>query len=289
MVAMKKTCFALIPVIAALAFIPTLALASGNAGDFDGGVAIGSSYAGVDAAPTNGLIVQGNVGIGTTVPAVPLDVRAAGDEAYFYRYTSDVYGAGLRLRKARGTETSPTAINNGDVAGTVTFEGYDGSTYQTAAAVAGIVNGTVSSGSVPTDIVFDNGTASFPPEHMRITSAGLVGIGTNAPLNSSILDARGMISANGHIANGTTFTITSGCGTPTSLTGGATTGSFKAGQTSCAPIIALPTAPNGWWCHAWDLTTTTDTLKQTATSTTSCTLSGTVTASDVIVFHAEAY
>jgi hypothetical protein len=108
---------------------------------------------------------------------------------------------------------------------------------------------------------------------------GNVGVGTTSPLNSSVLDARGMISANGHIPNGTTFTITSGCGTPTSLTGGATTGSFKAGQTSCAPIIALPTAPNGWWCHGFDLTTTTDTLKQTATSTTSCTISGTVASS----------
>lgn len=41
--------------------------------DVNGGVAIGA-YAGVNAAPTNSLIVSGNVGIGTPAPNTPLDV-----------------------------------------------------------------------------------------------------------------------------------------------------------------------------------------------------------------------
>ena len=45
--------------------------------DSTNGVAIGSGYAGVSTAPTNGLIVQGNVGIGTTSPAAKLDVDQA--------------------------------------------------------------------------------------------------------------------------------------------------------------------------------------------------------------------
>jgi hypothetical protein len=36
--------------------------------DVYGGMAIGTGYAGTTAAPTNGLIVQGNVGIGTNNP-----------------------------------------------------------------------------------------------------------------------------------------------------------------------------------------------------------------------------
>lgn len=61
---MKKAAAALVPVVVLLTLIPVLVQA--NSGDFSGGVAIGTSYAGVDTAPTNGLIVQGVVGIGTT-------------------------------------------------------------------------------------------------------------------------------------------------------------------------------------------------------------------------------
>ena len=59
--------------VALLTLIPVLAEA--NPGDFSGGVAIGTSYAGVDTAPTNGLIVQGEVGIGTASPTQTLEVN----------------------------------------------------------------------------------------------------------------------------------------------------------------------------------------------------------------------
>jgi hypothetical protein len=80
---MKNTLPALVPVIAALLFFPSLAEATTNAANFGGGsgvtvlgggngtnsaVAIGTGYVGT-LAPTNGLIVQGNVAIGTTTPA----------------------------------------------------------------------------------------------------------------------------------------------------------------------------------------------------------------------------
>ena len=42
--------------------------------DVFGGISAGS-YAGVNAAPTNGLIISGNLGIGTTAPAATLDVK----------------------------------------------------------------------------------------------------------------------------------------------------------------------------------------------------------------------
>ena len=42
--------------------------------DLKGNMSIGS-YAGVNTAPANGIIVSGNVGIGTTSPAYQLDVN----------------------------------------------------------------------------------------------------------------------------------------------------------------------------------------------------------------------
>lgn len=83
-------------------------------------------------------------------------------------------------------------------------------------------------------------------------------------------------------------TIT-GCGTVTAVKGGATAGTFAAGQTSCVPVIVLPYSANGWYCSAWDITTNTDTLKQTADATTSCTLSGTVANSDVLIWQARGF
>jgi len=43
--------------------------ASANKLDVEGGAAIGATYSGVTAAPANGLIVEGNVGIGTSAPS----------------------------------------------------------------------------------------------------------------------------------------------------------------------------------------------------------------------------
>lgn len=122
---------------------------------------------------------------------------------------------------------------------------------------------------------------------LAITTTGSVGIGTTTPLQA--MDVRGLATANGVISNGTTFTIASGCGGVASLTGGATAGSFSAGQAACAPVINLPTAPHGWLCGAKDITTPADTFTQTASTASSCTVSSTVTTADVILFHADGY
>jgi hypothetical protein len=62
----------------ALLLLALSTTAAANQGDFAGGVAVGSSYAGVNIAPTNGLIVQGNVGIGNSSPGALLDLGLAG-------------------------------------------------------------------------------------------------------------------------------------------------------------------------------------------------------------------
>ncbi len=117
-------------------------------------------------------------------------------------------------------------------------------------------------------------------------STGNVGIGTTVPLNSSIIDARGVISANGLISNGTKFTV--GTCTASSTTGGATAGKIVTSNGSgCVITLGGLTAPNGWACHASDITAPA-VIAQTATTTTTCTLAA-VTSGHSIVFSAMAY
>ncbi|MGH7249624.1 MAG: beta strand repeat-containing protein, partial [Minisyncoccia bacterium] len=56
---------------------------SANKLDIQGGVGIGTSYAGYSSAPANGMIVQGNVGIGSTTPGQKLDVTGTVRTQFF--------------------------------------------------------------------------------------------------------------------------------------------------------------------------------------------------------------
>ena len=110
-----------------------------------------------------------------------------------------------------------------------------------------------------------------------------------------VVAAKGIASSNwqlqsSSIAGGPVFTVTSGCGSTGAVSGGTLGGAFTAGQTACAPVIAPGfTAPHGFFCNAHDLTTSADSLVQTASSTTTCTLSGTVVSADVIAVQMTAY
>jgi hypothetical protein len=82
---------------------------------------------------------------------------------------------------------------------------------------------------------------------------------------------------------------TGACATITTQVGNMFTGTLKCtGSTGASTIVLTPglTAPNGWNCSASDLTTSANTLNQSASSTASCTLSSaTITANDVITFR----
>lgn len=81
----------------------------------------------------------------------------------------------------------------------------------------------------------------------------------------------------------------SGCSL-SSAVGGQSAGSFSSGTTGTCTVTITPGGTyHGMWCEATDITTTTDLLIQTATSTTSCTFSGTTVSGDTIVWHAGAF
>lgn len=107
--------------------------------------------------------------------------------------------------------------------------------------------------------------------------------------NGTAGDATGALESRSFVATGATPTLTGTCTTNTQ-TGANTAGTFKATCTAQTVIITFAfTAPTGWTCNAHDFTTPTDALNQTASSTTSCTLTGTTAAADVVSFNATAY
>ena len=237
------------------------------------------------------LTSGGNVGIGTTAPLGLLHVSGAGNYInYVDSYTgSGSTGTGLVIRQARGTAVAPSATQSGDELTFVNGRGYGASGFE-AGSSAGIgyyaaenFTDTTRAGYM---ILFTTPSGGGLTERMRIDQNGNVGIGTSSPLNSSVLDARGIISANGLISNGTKFTV--GTCTASSTVGGATAGKIVTSNASgCVITLGGLTAPNGWSYVASDISASAA-VPQTATSTTTCTLAA-VTSTHTIVFQAMAF
>jgi hypothetical protein len=153
-----------------------------------------------------------------------------------------------RPNSSWGTTVNP--ISNGEYLPGLGFAGQTNSTSGTGmvmgAAINAVVNGTVSSGVMPTDIVFQTSTTNSAglTEQMRITSGGSVGIGTTNP--NSLLTVEGGMTLKqqasdptGTASYGSLYSKTdgklyyrNGTGTITDLTGGGGgTGDFKADGT----------------------------------------------------------
>ena len=89
--------------------------------DVEGGAAIGATYSGTNTAPANGLIVEGNVGIGLNNPTSKLEVVGA------VRIADGTQGAGKVLTSnATGNATWSTVVSSGTY--TPTLSGASGFT-----------------------------------------------------------------------------------------------------------------------------------------------------------------
>jgi hypothetical protein len=167
-------------------------LTSGNEINYGGGSGILNAvsahrwYVAADANTLTGTAVMtldssGQFGIGVIPPTSygGADFIVGTSNTYqgvFQRATSGGSAGNFALRHARGTASSPTVTVNGDTLFQLHFQGFDGTNYLNGADIVAVTNGTVTTNSMPTDLVFKttSDSSSSATERMRIDKNGLV-------------------------------------------------------------------------------------------------------------------
>jgi hypothetical protein len=116
------------------------------------------------------ITAAGSVGIGTSNPQTVLDVETASGAALrgvvSGQNSNDNNGAFLNLMKSRAGAT----VVNGDLLGSLAVQAFDGTGYVNPARIRFVSNGTVATGSIPTDMQFFVGSGSGGTEVIRITA-----------------------------------------------------------------------------------------------------------------------
>ncbi len=101
------------------------------------------------------------LGVGTSSPLVNFHVVAQ-SSADPRGVLIDNYGASgrLRVRRANGTIASPTTVITTDTNGMISSEMYDGTAFRQVTSIYAMARGTISTGVIPADIVFNTTNTS---------------------------------------------------------------------------------------------------------------------------------
>jgi len=142
--------------------------------DQNGGVALGD-YATTQSPPSKGMILSGNLGIGTTGPAAKLHVKNDTQvPAIFERNQSGTQSA-LLIYQPNTTDGNSLDISmRSDTTGTGAQTNVD---FGAIRGIAAVHNHATRAGQW----AFTTANGGAPTEKMRITANGNVGIGTNDP------------------------------------------------------------------------------------------------------------
>lgn len=176
--------------------IATSSLYSGTTGQFP----YFSGTNTITATSTLFISTDGKIGIGTVSPTSNLDVTANTNLSFnvtgasesqsrvtFTAQGSQTYHSSVFVgQRSRGTFASKSVVTSGDDLFVVGGAGWDGSSYNQSADIKMIAEGTYSGTNKPAYISFNTTPANDTQfgntqERMRITSAGLIGIGTSTP------------------------------------------------------------------------------------------------------------
>lgn len=125
---------------------------------------------------------------GTTKGSLLYTESQGGGNAYdiIFERHSNTASSVLTGVRSRGSHASPSIVQDGDNIFEIKGAGYDGTDWEFLAEIHFEVDGTPGNNDMPGVIRFlttPDGSVT-PTEKMRITQAGLVGIGTSSPLST---------------------------------------------------------------------------------------------------------
>jgi len=150
--------------------------------------------------------LAGQLGVGISSPVAMLHVAAddTQDLAILQEASdTDWTDAILKFRRSRGTVASPTVVQDGDEIGTILWRAYDGSDWESAAAIWAEVDGEPATAGDTTDmpgkLVFAttaDGTDSLVTR-MVIDNAGVTYIGDGGTTDYTKIEVDGTVEFNG--------------------------------------------------------------------------------------------
>lgn len=149
-----------------------------------------STNVGLYASATGGtnnyaaIFNNGDVGIGTKLPNAALTLSRSGSDASITSYSStdtNWQGSYFATRRSRGTIDSPTDVLSGDYLNILNAQAYANSNYQFAGSAGFYVEGSPVGSNVPTMYVLWLSDSTGSAERLRVTSTGLMGLGTSDP------------------------------------------------------------------------------------------------------------
>ena len=146
------------------------------------------------AGTTSSVQIEGLTSSGTDAASLSITNNQATDAS-----------PSIRFGKTRGTSIgSNTSVADGDQLGQMIFYGADGTDiYNATASIGAVVNGTVATDTIPTDLVFETstGTTAGRDERLRIASNGKILIGSSTLRNIGGASALGHLQIEGTTGN----------------------------------------------------------------------------------------
>jgi hypothetical protein len=127
-----------------------------------------------------------SLGVGTNTPLASVDIQGTQTYSLLATRFGGSYNTGLR--RANGTQGSPTTVANGDVLHQFSFQGYDGASWLNAAQIRATVDNTVSTNIVPTTLgLYTTNTSGTLTLAMSINSSQNVTFAGTITESSSIV------------------------------------------------------------------------------------------------------